>query len=401
MAEDGPPLTADDVEAAASVGRLPALARQLVLDASWSSLEVLLQYARGSTLPLTDLEDTVRALASGAASLPESRRAAAAEELRGAKHLATALLLRRVERDPLTAPERAALRLAAELLSDLGEPERAAHAFERAGDMLRAAEAYGALGDLERMEECLRRDERARTERLAIVEGLRQFEMLVEAGERRAAMRALAAVPEHHPDGSSAHAQARDLARRLCRGRTLSLRLASGEVVRLASAPAVLGRDGTCQVPLRDPTVSRRHAQLSAHPAGFAVQDLGSRGGTRLGGALVGASLPLPPEGELGLGEHCRLAFRLAADGVLALTGIGGLDRGLRAFVAPNPLALTAVEPEARGLRVRLEEDHCRLERDPVVPVRVAGRLIGTGCDLVHGDVVEVAQGLGLRFEVP
>jgi hypothetical protein len=32
--------------------------------------------------------------------------------------------------------------------------------------------------------------------------------------------------------------------------------------------------------------------------------------------------------------------------------------------------------------------------------VRVAGRLVGTGCDLLHGDVIEVVTA-GLRLEVP
>ena len=62
MPDDGPPLTSDDVEAAASVGRLPALARQLMLDGAWSSMDVVLRYARDSGVPLGELEETVRAM---------------------------------------------------------------------------------------------------------------------------------------------------------------------------------------------------------------------------------------------------------------------------------------------------------------------------------------------------
>jgi hypothetical protein len=55
--------------------------------------------------------------------------------------------------------------------------------------------------------------------------------------------------------------------------------------------------------------------------------------------------------------------------------------------------------PGTAGLAVALARDLVRLERRPDVAVRVDGNLIGAGCDLLHGDVVEVL-GTGARFEV-
>src|SRR2546423_29682 len=147
MPDDGPPLTSDDVEAAASVGRLPALARQLVLDGAWSSMEVVLRYARDAAVPLGELEGTLRALIDAVAVLPESRRVAASEEIRALERQAAFSVIKRLDRDPLTGPERKVLALAGTLLMDLGDLERGAAIFERAGEDGRAAEAYGQLGD--------------------------------------------------------------------------------------------------------------------------------------------------------------------------------------------------------------------------------------------------------------
>src|SRR5688572_28656417 len=113
MPDDGPPLTSDDVEAAASVGRLPALARQLVFDGAWSSIDVLLRYARDTGLPLGELEETVRAMVDAISALPPGRRVAAHDEIRALERQAAFTIAKRLERDPLTAAERSVLALAA------------------------------------------------------------------------------------------------------------------------------------------------------------------------------------------------------------------------------------------------------------------------------------------------
>jgi S-DNA-T family DNA segregation ATPase FtsK/SpoIIIE len=55
--------------------------------------------------------------------------------------------------------------------------------------------------------------------------------------------------------------------------------------------PTVVGREPDCHVVVDDPTVSRRHAALTTAADGTAhIADLGSRNGTRVGGAAVGES---------------------------------------------------------------------------------------------------------------
>jgi hypothetical protein len=400
MPDDGPPLTSEDVEAAASVGRLPALARQLVFDGAWSSMDVVLRYARDTGLPLGELEETVRGMADAMSALPPGRRQAASDEVRALLRQAAFTIAKRLERDPLTASERKVLALAASIWVELGDLERAARTFERAGDDARAAETYGSLGDLERMEACLDRDQQRRRRRQEITDVIRRFEALVSAGDRHAAVAAAAVLPGDDFEASGALAQARDVERRLCRGRAVSLRLPGGAIVRFAGAPATLGRDGLCEVVLRDPGVSRRHAVIVAEEAGLSVADAGSRGGTRLGPAVIAGRLPLRGEGELGLGEHSRLAFRSLAPHLVEVRGMTGLDRALLALVAGGQLPLAAAVAGAEGLSLRFDGPACRLERTPGVALRVGGRLVGPGCDLLHGDVIEVAA-TGLRLEVP
>jgi hypothetical protein len=400
MPDDGPPLTSDDVEAAASVGRLPALARQLVFDGAWSSVDVVLRYSRDAGLPLGELEETVRAMMEALAALPPGRKLASHDEIRALERQAAFTIAKRLERDPLTAAERAVLALAAAIWVDLGDLERAARTFERAGDDARAAETYGSLGDLERMEACLERDQRGRQRRQSIADTVRRFEALLAAGERSAAVAVAAGLPPDEFEASATLAEARDVERRLCRGRALSLRLPGGELVRLAGTPATIGRDGLCEVVLRDPGVSRRHAVIMADGAELALADAGSRGGTRLGPAAIAGRLPLRGEGQVGLGEHTQLRFRAVGPGTVELVGLSGLDRVLRALVGSGPLPLSAAFTGAEGLSLRFDGPACRLERTPATSVRVAGRLVGTGCDLLHGDVIEVVNA-GLRLEVP
>src|ERR1051325_11142464 len=52
-------------------------------------------------------------------------------------------------------------------------------------------------------------------------------------------------------------------------------------------APMLVGRAPTCDVPVFDPTISRRHAELSLVPGGVEIVDLGSSNGTFVNGDRV------------------------------------------------------------------------------------------------------------------
>ena len=54
-----------------------------------------------------------------------------------------------------------------------------------------------------------------------------------------------------------------------------------------AGAPLLVGRAPTCDIPIIDPTISRRHAELRCGDDGVEVRDLGSSNGTFVNGARV------------------------------------------------------------------------------------------------------------------
>ncbi|MCH8146518.1 MAG: SpoIIE family protein phosphatase [Planctomycetes bacterium] len=49
---------------------------------------------------------------------------------------------------------------------------------------------------------------------------------------------------------------------------------------KLTDRPQVMGRDAQCDIPIDDPSTSRRHARFVPTPDGYAVEDLGSKNGT-------------------------------------------------------------------------------------------------------------------------
>jgi hypothetical protein len=66
-----------------------------------------------------------------------------------------------------------------------------------------------------------------------------------------------------------------------------ALVLPSGERISLSDKPVLIGRLPDCEIPLADPNVSRRHAEVRPFGTGFLVVDLGSTNGTRVNGSTV------------------------------------------------------------------------------------------------------------------
>jgi sigma-B regulation protein RsbU (phosphoserine phosphatase) len=70
------------------------------------------------------------------------------------------------------------------------------------------------------------------------------------------------------------------------------------------SREAEVGRSAQASVPLKDPSVSRRHAVLAPGPDGaWSVSDLGSQNGTRVNGKAVAGPVPLRDGDVLTLGS--------------------------------------------------------------------------------------------------
>jgi hypothetical protein len=397
MSDEGPPLSLDQVRSAAAGGRLVALAHQLVADHRWSSLEVLLTLAATPSLPIEDVAAALESVLGAWGELPEPERNEGLRELREAQLHAANALVRRSEQPPITERQRAALRIAAGLLSILGEARRAAELYEKAGDEARAAETWGELGELERMEACLLREEQRRAERLRVADLRRRFDLLVLAGERLAAVNAVAGVNPVDLDSQDLVARGRALDGRLVRGRAVTLRLPDRRVLRVAALPAVLGREPTVEIPVREPTVSRRHARLSELDGIITLEDAGSRGGTRLGGFRVAGRLPLRDEGDIDLGVNCRLRFRAGPGAVVTLHGTSGLDRDHFTICAAGPVVVSELLGSAAPVQLSFAAGVARLERPAGETLSLDGRLVGPRCDLLHGETVESSDGLKLE----
>jgi hypothetical protein len=393
MAKNGSRLKPTPETGAARSRALPALVRMLALDGEWASLDAVMLEARVAGLSLPQIHDLVRAMCTTLSTLSVAERVAMAEEIQSAKRQAATLLCDRISRAELTAIEQEALLTAGELLLDLEDYGAAGAAFERAGDDRRAANAYGAAGDIDRMEACLAREDGQRSRRRELRDLVSRFEALLAGGQRLAALDLAAAADL--PEAADLHSAAVEVDQRLCRGRSVALRGPDGAVTRFASLPALLGRDGFCQIVLRDAGVSRQHARVLAGTTGFSVEDAGSRAGTWLCRAKLSAPVPLPAQGQLALGAHCRIDFVCHGPALLELVGAVGLDRGLHAFLGVGPLPLAAAFPALAALHVLPEERTARVACTQ--PVRLAGQLVGRSFELLHGDVIEAA---GQRLEV-
>jgi hypothetical protein len=70
-------------------------------------------------------------------------------------------------------------------------------------------------------------------------------------------------------------------------GRVGTLVTPEGRRIPVADQPVVIGRLSSCDIPLGDPQVSRRHAEVRRDAEGFCVFDLGSTNGTAVNGAPV------------------------------------------------------------------------------------------------------------------
>jgi hypothetical protein len=381
------------------------LVGRLCRERSWSTLTVVFGAVGGNEgglafVSLNDVDAAARVLSDALANIapPKNPRAGQADEMRALRLAAAEALLARSTRPPLTELERRALERAAALLAAGGDHRRAALTYEELGQDTRAGDAWGAIGDLDRMEAALGREEARAAARREAVDAMRRFDTQLSAGERRAAI-ALAGLFRNIEEGATAQQLAARIDARLVRGGGVNLRIPGETWCRVGALPAVIGRDRAAEVMLRDPSVSRRHAVLRGGADGIYLEDAGSRGGIRVGGARVDAPLPLRGTGELGFGDGTTLAFT-ATERTVLIEGRGGLDRSLRALVGADPVSLVAMFPGADGLSLVFAGGGARLIRRPDVAVRVDGKFIGPGCDLLHGDVLDIGSPATLRLEV-
>jgi len=137
----------------------------------------------------------------------------------------------------------------------------------------------------------------------------------------------------------------------------------------------VVGRGVEADLRLVDAATSRRHVALELRADGVVVEDLGSAGGTRLGGARLGAPALVRERAELALGgTRLEVTRRPAAPPRPAVPGVvlerrlgAGGSGAVYAGALPDgrPVAVKVLDPAAD------EETRRRFERE----VRICARL--------------------------
>lgn len=286
----------------------------------------------------------------------------------------------------ITEADRAVVREAAVLFRRTGEPLWAAEAFELLGDAQAAAEAYQAAGEVEQLERLLAREDERRARAKQLREATAAYERLLASGRRTQALAALSECARLDPSGPSSRLCEELAGRRITSG-VVTLRLNGGAPVVYAGEgafPVTLGREGSTFA-LRDPRVSRHHAEIVLSGSGLCLRDAGSRHGTRVGGLAIDGLLPLEGDGEFTLGEAVRLRHARLPEGV-RLEVAAGADRGLCCLVLTaahrlpgTPLVLAF----AAGLpTVALE----RAEGAASPPLRLGDVEVDGAIELLHGD---------------
>jgi tetratricopeptide (TPR) repeat protein len=288
-----------------------------------------------------------------------------------------------------TEGDRQVAREAAQLFAEVGDFGGAGECHELVGEDAAAAEAYQRAGELDRLERVLEREETRRRRILVSRDAFEEYRLHLQAG---APWRALKTLQRAVDGGSGDNRGELDrllssLRSRLVTGGAITLHK-EGRLVRyIGRFPFSIGRESECGLPLRDPNISRRHAQIDQVDGAFVLSDLESKNGTRLSGLPVGGGLPLVESGEIGVGDAVGLKFCVEAER-LHLDVVRGLDRGLEIVAGRGPLPLlTCVLDFVEG-RAR---------------VRGGGLLLNGGAapldvvELCSGDVLQID---GSRIEV-
>jgi signal transduction histidine kinase len=112
-----------------------------------------------------------------------------------------------------------------------------------------------------------------------------------------------------------------------------------GRTLRTIDDQVLIGR-GSTQVPLTDPTISRRHAQLQAADAGWLLTDLGSANGTYVNGVRIQKPTRLKHGDQIRVGG--TLMVYTGEDSVQQFSGVG-IPRDLVTLDAGSPAVDSAV----------------------------------------------------------
>lgn len=334
-------------------------------------------------------------------------------------------LLRALRRSGLIGVDRDAVHEVAQVLRRAGDLTAAATAYELIGDVEHAAALYEQLGDIDKVESLLGAQEQRRGRAQAEREHFERYRTALQLGQRDQALAALMSCVDVTPTADRAEPMRllEELRARLITDGRVRLRGGDGtEVLYLGMLPVVIGRGDGCALVLRDPGVSRAHAQIEGQPerpaapadlaaerapartdSGLLLRDLGAKNGTSLLGVALAPSgaVPLRSEGELGIGQHVVLGFQVSpgtpfgpGDGgpdELRLRVLRGLDHGLCVRISTSTFQLDD------GLELRFERGRPFLRARGGEGLLLNGQRAPREVQLLRGDTVELD---GRRCEV-
>lgn len=130
---------------------------------------------------------------------------------------------------------------------------------------------------------------------------------------------------------------------------------------------ATLGRSPSCEVPIPDDKVSRRHAKLLVRDGGVRVLDLRSRNGTRVNGKRIQGEVPLTPGDRIQVGDTVALFQSDQPSSEPKRRTPSWNEESSAAALYRLGLALLGAEGEATIVRRSLEECLRSLRADRVV----------------------------------
>jgi tetratricopeptide (TPR) repeat protein len=283
--------------------------------------------------------------------------------------------------------------------------EKAGDCYLKLGDKTKAAAAYSRAGLVEKVEELLTREEESHSRKRREEELFKDYEAQLQGGLRDAALESLRGCLEAASRKGDYRRLLEDLERRLLTDGKISLQVGEQRLTLVGRFPLHLGRDADCELQVRGPAVSRRHASIKIDDGGqMIVEDAGSHNGTLLNGLQLGAPVPLPRAGALELGPGCEIAFELtgAPDAPGAPAGVRlevrqGLDRGKLTHAARQALRLDQLLENGPPLSLRFDRGRPVAGAAGGVELLLnSARIIGE-IQLIRDDRLQVA---GTRIQV-
>jgi hypothetical protein len=194
---------------------------------------------------------------------------------------------------------------AARDLEAVGEHQEAAVAYARAKDREGQARALAAAGEVDELEHLLSSEQFQDRKDRARAQALGDIEVLLASGRRREALAKLDAICATGEPGDAPELRATQL-RRKPQGPVFDLEVHGRHCRVPFGAELIVGRsDALITVP--SSAVSRHHLRVFREGGRVLVEDLGSRNGTLLHGALLRGAIPVEGTLDLMLGREVPL----------------------------------------------------------------------------------------------